>query len=68
MTMLNEKNQGLKKLNERIIQLIDEFSLVQFHPINPNDPDTIDVILQEIDNTLQFDEDQEIRIDCDSEM
>eukprot|EP00322_Chrysochromulina_rotalis_P006073 CAMPEP_0115859832 /NCGR_PEP_ID=MMETSP0287-20121206/16818_1 /TAXON_ID=412157 /ORGANISM="Chrysochromulina rotalis, Strain UIO044" /LENGTH=278 /DNA_ID=CAMNT_0003314143 /DNA_START=40 /DNA_END=876 /DNA_ORIENTATION=- len=47
------------KLNTAICELIDEWNMVQFLPLDPKDPDTIDLILTQIDNAIQYHDDVE---------
>jgi hypothetical protein len=47
------------RLNTAICGLIDEWNMVQFLPLDPKDSDTIDLILAQIDNAIQYHEDVE---------
>jgi hypothetical protein len=38
---------------------IDEYSLVQFEGLDRDDPDSVSIVLAQIDNAIQFGEDQE---------
>ena len=49
------------RLNAAICELIDEWSMVQFLPLDPKDSETIDLILQQIDNAVQYHDDVEPR-------
>jgi hypothetical protein len=49
-----------RELSTRLVQLADSFGLVKFFPISQADTEGIDVLLQQIDNALQFDEEQEV--------
>lgn len=49
------------KLNSSICELIDEWNMVQFLPLDPREPDTIELILAQIDNALQYHDDVEPR-------
>ena len=40
---------------------IDDYSLVKFLPLDPNDEDTINDVLLQIDMCIQYGEDQEPR-------
>ena len=44
---------------------IEDYSLVRFIPLNPTDEESIGDLLLSIDTTLQFDEDQDVRIPRD---
>ncbi|KAF9160033.1 ATP binding protein [Actinomortierella ambigua] len=47
------------QLNEAIGQLVEDFNMVQFLPLNATDEDSITAILSHVDNAIQFGEDQE---------
>lgn len=69
---LREKlNEGTRpefyKLNSSICELIDEWNMVQFLPLDPNDPDSVDIILAQIDNAIQYHDDVEPKIDEEGE-
>lgn len=49
------------RLNGAICNLIDEWSMVQFMPLDPRDTDTIDMILAQIDTAIQYYDDVEPR-------
>lgn len=38
---------------------IDEYSMVSFIPLNPHDEDSVALLLQHIDNSIQYGEDEE---------
>ena len=46
-------------LNVALVELIESYSIVGFHPLNINDEDTIDILLQKIDTCLQYYDDVE---------
>jgi len=50
------------KLNQAICELAEEWSMVQFMPLDPRDTDTVDMLLAQMDNALQYHEDVEPRI------
>ncbi|CAG8741751.1 18986_t:CDS:2, partial [Dentiscutata erythropus] len=52
-------NPKFHDLNRSIVQLIDDFNMVSFLPLNINDEDSITAVLSHVDNALQFSEDQE---------
>lgn len=56
---LNEDNPKFKKLNESISRIIQDFSLVQFIPLNYNDEESMEYVLSNIDHTIQYGEDLE---------
>ena len=47
------------RLNGAICELIHEYSMVQFLPLDPRDTDTVDLILAQIDNAIQYHDDVE---------
>ena len=53
---------GFYKLNATICDLIEEWNMVQFMSLDPNDPDSIDLILAQIDNAIQYHDDVEPRM------
>ncbi|XP_071790362.1 GPN-loop GTPase 3-like [Asterias amurensis] len=54
-----------EKLNKAFANLIEDYSLVRFIPLDPTDEESIGDLLLSIDTTLQFDEDQDVRIPRD---
>ena len=59
--------------NAAICELVDEWSMVQFMPLDPRDPDSIDLILAQIDNAIQYHDDVEPKVapddaDADGEL
>ena len=55
------------RLNSSICELIDDWNMVQFLPLDPRDPDTIDIILAQVDNAIQYHDDVEPKIEDDKE-
>jgi len=47
------------QLNQAIGQLVEDFNMVAFLPLNIKDEDSITAILSHVDNAIQFGEDQE---------
>lgn len=47
------------QLNQTIAQLVEDFNMVAFLPLNIQDEDSITAILSHVDNAIQFGEDQE---------
>lgn len=47
------------RLNSAICDMIDEWSMVQFMPLDPRDPDTLELIIAQLDNATQYYEDVE---------
>jgi len=59
---------ALHKLNSAICELLDDWSMVQFLPLDPTDTDSIDLILAQVDNATQYHDDVEPRtVDDDRE-
>ncbi|CAG8705039.1 17298_t:CDS:2, partial [Racocetra persica] len=52
-------NPKYHDLNRAIVQLIDDYNMVSFLPLNINDEDSITAVMSHVDNALQFGEDQE---------
>ncbi|CAG8518853.1 3154_t:CDS:10, partial [Scutellospora calospora] len=52
-------NPRFHDLNRAIVQLIDDYNMVSFLPLNIHDEDSITAVLSNVDNALQFGEDQE---------
>lgn len=56
------------RLTEAIGEVIENFSLVRFYPLNIKDEESIENILITIDNIIQFGEDADVKIrDFDEE-
>ena len=55
------------KLNSAICELLDEWSMVQFLPLDPTDTDSVDLILAQVDNAVQYHDDVEPRTVDDEE-
>ncbi|CAG8540653.1 3207_t:CDS:2, partial [Ambispora leptoticha] len=56
-----ETNPKFHKLNKAIVQLIDDYNMVSFLPLNINDEESVEVVLSHIDNATQYGEDLEPR-------
>ncbi|KAJ2446351.1 hypothetical protein GGF42_005717, partial [Coemansia sp. RSA 2424] len=52
-------SKKFSELNTAIANLIDEFSMVSFLPLNIKDEDSVAYILSHADNAIQWGEDQE---------
>lgn len=44
------------ELNKRIVDVIENFNLVQYIPLNIQDEDSVDAIMTQMDLLVQFDE------------
>ncbi|KAJ3327722.1 hypothetical protein HDU76_011246 [Blyttiomyces sp. JEL0837] len=49
----------LHALNKSIVQLIEEFNMVSFIPLNIHDEDSVTLVLAHVDNAIQYGEDVE---------
>lgn len=54
-----DTNPRFQKLNESIAHLVDDFGMVQFLPLESNNPDSVSTILSYIDDVTQWAEAQE---------
>jgi GTPase SAR1 family protein len=63
--LLSELNASMpsrrRALNDTIASIVDEYSLVNFVPLNISDEDSIDEVLLQVDLCLQYGEDSEPR-------
>lgn len=61
----NEPTSRYKKkflrLNRAIAQVIDDYGLIKFHPLDPSDEESIGDNLLIIDNVLQYGEDMDVK-------
>ena len=57
-TLSGEK---FKKLNRAVAALLDDYSLVQFVPLDPTDEDCVALVLLQVDGAMHYGEDQEPR-------
>ena len=51
--------QKYKRLNNAFCDLLETYSMVRFIPLNPNEDDSVDLLLAHVDNALQYGEDVE---------
>ena len=56
------------KLNHAICELIDNWNMVQFLSLDPKDEDSIDLVLGQLDNSIQYHDDLEPREPEDQEV
>ncbi|GAA5952366.1 hypothetical protein JCM3765_001952 [Sporobolomyces pararoseus] len=54
-----ESNPKFHRLNESLVQLITDFNMVQFLPLDVTDEDSVGVVLSHIDNAIQYGENEE---------
>jgi len=57
-----------RRLSEAIGNLIEDFSLVRFTPLNINDEENINDVLMTIDNIIQYGEDCDVKIRDDFDL
>lgn len=55
----SDTNPKFRKLTQSIANLVDDFGMVQFLPLESNDPDSVSTILSYIDDVTQWSEAQE---------
>ncbi|KAI9497022.1 GPN-loop GTPase [Zychaea mexicana] len=55
----NSRSFKFQALNQAIVQLIDDYSMVSFIPLNITDEDSVEYVLSTIDNAMQYGEDLE---------
>ncbi|ORZ24370.1 GPN-loop GTPase 3 [Absidia repens] len=48
-----------RELNQAIVQLIDDYSMVSFIPLNITDEDSVEYVLSSVDHAMQYGEDLE---------
>lgn len=58
---VNERRQKQNKLTKTICQVLDDFSMVSFLPLNIKDEESLDHVLLNVDQSIQFGEDIEVR-------
>jgi len=49
-------------------RVLEDYSLVRFHPLDPRDEDNVADLLQAIDNTIQYGEDLEVRTESQEDL
>ena len=55
------QNKKYQKLNNALAQIIEDFSMVQFVPLDNTDEESITNVLLHIDNAIQYGEDLEVK-------
>jgi GTPase SAR1 family protein len=58
---LERRRRNRQRLTDSICQLLDDYTMVSFLPLNIRDEDSIDHVLACIDATVQYGEDLEVR-------
>jgi GTPase SAR1 family protein len=51
-----------RRLNNSVTQLLDDFGMVSFIPLDITDEESIDAVLQQVDMSIQYGEDQESKL------
>ena len=57
----NQAGQRRDRLTDAIVQLLEDYSMVSFIPLNIRDEDSIDHVLTTVDHAIQYGEDLEVR-------
>lgn len=60
---LERRRQARNRLSSSISQLLDDYSMVSFVPLNIQEEDSMDHVSQVVSHSIQFGEDQEVRTD-----
>lgn len=55
------QNKKFQKLNEALAQVIDDYSMVQFLPLDSTNEDSVANVLLQIDHAIQYGEDLEVK-------
>lgn len=58
---VKERRKKHNRLTEAICSLLDDYSMVSFIPLNIRDEESLDLVLANIDHTIQYGEDLEVR-------
>lgn len=58
-------NQSLRKLNDAVAQLVDDYSMVSFVPLDLSEEESIIEVLSLIDHAIQYGEDLDVKIPDD---
>ncbi len=59
--MLERRRRHRQRLTDSIGQLLDDYSMISFVPLNIRDEDSIDALLAVVDASIQYGEDLEVR-------
>mmetsp|Transcript_17752 Transcript_17752/g.46329 ORF Transcript_17752/g.46329 Transcript_17752/m.46329 type:complete len:273 (+) Transcript_17752:328-1146(+) len=66
LEMLDERSTPKQKgLNAAIASLIEDFDLVHFLPMNKDDEESVSIVLQHVDNAIQYGEDEDVAVPRD---
>lgn len=58
---VKERRKKHNRLTEAICSLLDDYSMVSFIPMNIRDEESLDLVLTNVDHTIQYGEDLEVR-------
>lgn len=58
---LERRRRNRHRLTSSICQLLDDYSMISFIPLNIRDEDSIDTVLACVDASIQYGEDLEVR-------
>jgi GPN-loop GTPase len=58
---LEQRRRRRQRLTESICQLLDDYTMVSFLPLNIRDEESLDHVLSIVDSTIQYGEDLEVR-------
>ena len=58
---LERRRRHRQRLTDSIGQLLDDYSMISFCPLNIRDEDSIDTLLAVVDASIQYGEDLEVR-------
>lgn len=56
-----ETHPRFHKLNEALGSMMEDYSMINFVPLNPTSEDSINQVLQQIDNAIQYGEDEDVK-------
>eukprot|EP00047_Mylnosiga_fluctuans_P005872 m.243259 g.243259 ORF g.243259 m.243259 type:complete len:289 (+) comp14198_c0_seq1:336-1202(+) len=62
LNVMSQSDRRRNRLSEAIASLVDEYSMVQFIPLDRTDEDSVSNVLMLADHVLQYGEDEEVRI------
>jgi GTPase SAR1 family protein len=58
---LEARRRGRHRLTDAICQLLDDYSMVSFLPLNINEEESVEHVLATVDHAIQYGEDLEVR-------
>ncbi|PRP76936.1 hypothetical protein PROFUN_06214 [Planoprotostelium fungivorum] len=63
-----ETHPRFHKLNAALASMMEDYSMVNFVPLDPTNEDSITQVLMQIDNAIQYGEDEDVRIGPEEEV